>query len=102
MVTKFRRYGQIADVLVRNGFGVFVQKLFPGIYRFRRCKGCPIETVSSTYERVRLTLEELGPTFVKFGQIASTRQELLPPGLIEELKSSRTIPTRYRSRRSCR
>jgi ubiquinone biosynthesis protein len=86
MVTKFRRYGQIADVLVRNGFGVFVQKLFPGIYRFRRCKSCPIETVSSTYERVRLTLEELGPTFVKFGQIASTRQELLPPALIEELK----------------
>jgi ubiquinone biosynthesis protein len=86
MVTKFRRYGQIADVLVRNGFGVFVQKLFPGIYRYRHCKSCPIETVSSTYERVRITLEELGPTFVKFGQIVSTRQELLPPALIEELK----------------
>lgn len=86
MVTKFRRYGEIADVLVRNGFGVFVQKLFPGVYRFRRCGSCPVESVPSTYARVRLTLEELGPTFIKFGQIMSSRQELLPPALIEELK----------------
>jgi ubiquinone biosynthesis protein len=38
------------------------------------------------YERIRLALEELGPTFVKFGQILSTRTELLPPPLIAELK----------------
>ena len=41
---------------------------------------------STIYERMRLALEELGPTFVKFGQIMSTRTELLPPELIEELK----------------
>ena len=35
---------------------------------------------------MRLALEELGPTFVKFGQIMSTRTELLPPELIDELK----------------
>jgi ubiquinone biosynthesis protein len=38
------------------------------------------------YERIRLAIEELGPTFVKFGQIMSTRTELLPPDMVEELK----------------
>jgi ubiquinone biosynthesis protein len=86
MVTKYRRYWQIADVLFRYEFGSIVQRLFPGTYRFRRCKECPVETVSSVYQRMRLAIEELGPTFVKFGQILSTRPDMLPPELITELK----------------
>ena len=38
------------------------------------------------YKRFRLALQELGPVFVKFGQIMSTRPELMPPELIKELK----------------
>ncbi len=34
---------------------------------------------------MRLAIDELGPTFVKFGQILSTRPDLLPPDFIEEL-----------------
>jgi ubiquinone biosynthesis protein len=86
MVTKYRRYWQIADVLFKYELGSIVQRLFPRTYRFRRCKECPVETVSSQYERTRLAIEELGPTAVKFGQILSTRQDMLPPGLITELK----------------
>jgi ubiquinone biosynthesis protein len=86
MVTKYRRYWQIADVLFRYEFGSVVQRLFPGTYRFRRCKECPVETVTSVYQRMRLAIEELGPTFVKFGQILSTRPDMLPPELIAELK----------------
>ncbi len=37
-------------------------------------------------ERLRLTLEELGPIFVKFGQMLSTRRDLLPPDVADELK----------------
>ena len=36
-------------------------------------------------ERIRLTLEDLGPIFVKFGQIVSTRRDLLAPDIAEEL-----------------
>ena len=36
-------------------------------------------------ERMRLALEELGPIFVKFGQALSTRRDLLPPGIADEL-----------------
>jgi ubiquinone biosynthesis protein len=85
MMSKFKRYGQIADVLVKHGLGVFVQQLFPGVHRFRRCKTCPIESVSTVSEWIRLAIEELGPTFIKFGQIMSTRREMLPSQLIEEL-----------------
>ena len=42
----------------------------------------------TVYERMRLALEDLGPTFVKFGQIMSTRTELLPPELIERAQET--------------
>src|SRR5215470_18142092 len=36
-------------------------------------------------ERLRLALQELGPIFVKFGQVLSTRRDLLPPDIADEL-----------------
>ena len=45
----------------------------------RRDKSAPIG------ERLRLALEELGPIFVKFGQAISTRRDLLPPDIADEL-----------------
>lgn len=41
---------------------------------------------NSVYERIRMALEELGPTFVKLGQTFSNREDLLPPELIVELQ----------------
>ncbi|KIA88840.1 AarF/UbiB family protein [Kaistella jeonii] len=41
---------------------------------------------NSVYERIRMALEELGPTFVKLGQTFSSREDLLPPELITELQ----------------
>lgn len=83
-----RRYRQIAEILADYGFGAFLAQLgfserlnLPR--RFRRRK-LPEETEISLPRRVRLALEELGPTFVKFGQILSTRPDLLPPDFIEE------------------
>ncbi len=40
----------------------------------------------TVYERIRMALEELGPTFVKLGQTFSNREDLLPPELIQELQ----------------
>ena len=85
MVTRFQRYRQIADVLVRYGFGILVEEVVPGVGRLRALRRPPGEE-RSVYERIRLAIEELGPTYIKFGQIMSTRRELLPPELIEELQ----------------
>jgi ubiquinone biosynthesis protein len=84
MVSRFRRYGQIVDVLVKYGFGIAIDELAPGVRKWKFFqKHFPEKR--PVYERMRLAIEELGPTFIKFGQIASTRTELLPPELIEEL-----------------
>ena len=86
MVTRFVRYGQIVDVLVKYGFGIFLKEIFPGIRRFRLSRRATDDSLSM-YVRVRMAIEELGPTFVKFGQIMSTRQDLLPDPLIHELET---------------
>jgi len=87
MVTRIRRYAQILDILGKYGFGIVLEKAFPGKARFRlpSATGAAPDT-NTTYERIRMALEELGPTFVKFGQIMSTRTELLPPEMIGQLK----------------
>ena len=86
MVTRIRRYAQIVDVLSKYGFGLGLERIFPGKAWFRLHAPGKSPDASTIYERIRLALEELGPTFVKFGQIMSTRTEMLPPDLINELK----------------
>src|SRR3989338_4030073 len=84
-----RRLHQIVRILIRYGFGELVKdlKLAPvftvieKLLFFRRAK-----KELSTPERIRMVLEELGPTFIKLGQVASTRADLLPPDWVEELK----------------
>jgi len=84
------RARHIAEVLARNGLGFLVEQL--GLSRFlrgwgrRRILG-PSEEVAqrSIPQRVRYTLEELGPTYIKLGQVLSTRVDLLPPEYIAEL-----------------
>src|SRR5207247_11307742 len=45
------------------------------------------EPLRERARRLRTALEELGPTFAKLGQILSTRPDLLPPEIVEELAS---------------
>ncbi len=82
-----RRYGQIADVLVKYGFGYYLNELFPGASFTKAARKNQSDEYSeySTYARFRMALEDLGPTFVKFGQLMSTRTELFPPEMITEL-----------------
>jgi ubiquinone biosynthesis protein len=85
MVTHFRRYSQIADILIKYGFGILIEEILPVSWRMKKLRWYPKDE-RSLFVRIRLAIEELGPTFVKFGQIMSTRTELFPPAMIEELK----------------
>lgn len=82
-----KRYRQIINVLARYGFSeALVQLKVKRIRQFFsfRSKKASYETLASRPTRLRLALEELGPAFVKIGQILSTRFDLLPPAYIEE------------------
>jgi len=83
-----RRYRQIVRVLIRHGFGGMVDQLglLPLISLPRRLlRRGATGPVLSAPEHVRLALEELGPTFIKMGQILSTRPDLIPPAYIHEV-----------------
>lgn len=85
-----QRYRGITSVLIKHGFGHILRNL--GLLDFLSIKAKlvlkkePVAEMLSPAQRVRLALEELGPTFIKIGQILSTRPDLLPPDYIKELE----------------
>ncbi len=102
MRTNFRRarnlqrYYRIVTVLARHGFGPFLGTLHvnrpPGLPAaiFRKRAGASSLTPA---EHLRVALEELGPTFVKLGQILSTRPDLFPvPYIVELSKLQDSVP----------
>lgn len=106
-VRDLARLREITSVLVRHGFGEVVTRAGFGRKKKERSEkaseppaGAAVVEIASeelakgedekrrvsTAERVRLVAQELGPSFIKLGQIASTRPDLLPPDIIAELK----------------
>ena len=82
---KIKRFREIAATLIKYGFDEIVQRLdLPGSDFIRKIS--PVEDDLTLHERIRCALEELGPTFVKFGQIMSLRPDLLPGELVGELE----------------
>ncbi|PBS13616.1 ubiquinone biosynthesis protein UbiB [Lysobacteraceae bacterium NML93-0792] len=85
------RVQEIASVLVRYGFGDVVQRIgmagaLERAGRLLHIGGGEASALRlSPPERVRHALQDLGPTFVKLGQVLATRVDLLPPEWIEEL-----------------
>ncbi|WP_210481320.1 AarF/ABC1/UbiB kinase family protein [Naasia sp. SYSU D00948] len=82
------RYRQIAEILARHSLGFLLavsglDRRFPALGL--RAGSQDGQRRHTDPEHLRLALEELGPTFIKLGQILSTRPELLPPQYIEEL-----------------
>ena len=80
------RMSEIAQVAVRHGFGYFFERhrltdLLPWPRR-TAVDGTP----SQRGQHLREMLDELGPTFVKFGQLLSMRPDVLPPDIIAELR----------------
>ncbi|HVW00028.1 MAG TPA: AarF/UbiB family protein [Planctomycetaceae bacterium] len=93
------RSREIATVLFNYGFGDVVERVGLSRYlrlgrrMFSRRRRREPERALTRPQRIRQALEELGPTFIKFGQIASTRPDLVPPDVVEELtKLQESVP----------
>ncbi|MCP3925111.1 MAG: AarF/ABC1/UbiB kinase family protein [Desulfobacterales bacterium] len=84
------RYRQIITILIKYGFGDLIERL-----KFEQYIKTGLQIISSKKkesvekdnraERIRLILEELGPTFIKLGQILSTRPDIIPIDIMSEL-----------------
>ncbi len=85
MVNLLTRYAQIVGILSKYGFGIVLQELYPEDKRPDFLKKNPEVESDDVYRRIRLAIEELGPTYVKLGQILSVRRDVLPAPLIQEL-----------------
>jgi len=84
------RYRQILAVFFKYGFGDLIellkieQYIEIGLQLISKNRRSRLEKLSRA-ERVRMACEELGPTYIKFGQILSTRPDLVPVDFIKEL-----------------
>jgi len=87
-IRHLQRYREILLAFARNGFGYFVRELglLKLIPHWRTVEEPSHTAARTTGERIRSFLQELGPAFVKLGQIASTRHDLLPADIVEELR----------------
>jgi len=80
------RLRQIAAVLARHGFGELVQQTGLSTLVAGKTSADSATTKISRAKRLRLAIEELGPCFVKLGQVLSTRPDVVPDDIIAELK----------------
>lgn len=81
-VTSIARYQEIAAVLIRHGFGYVVDNL-----EIKTHKEGPNQIRQHPLpKRIRLLFEDLGPTFIKLGQLLSTRPDLIPDVYVKEFE----------------
>jgi ubiquinone biosynthesis protein len=72
-----RHFGLISRVLIKHGMGEIADRL-------KGRTGAKIKSGLPDPVRIRKTMEELGPSFIKLGQLMSTRADLFPPEYIDE------------------
>ena len=89
-IRHIQRYREIVNAFIRYGFGFIIKEM--GLHELLALPKRLFFEVNqdkhtkTTGERIRLFLEDLGPTFVKMGQIASTRYDLIPKEIVQELE----------------
>ncbi|MGE5398439.1 MAG: ABC1 kinase family protein [Chitinophagales bacterium] len=90
-LTHFKRYRTVMNVLAHHGFGYITEQI--SLFRWRK-KSKPDYHKYAAPERARMALEQLGPTYIKLGQLLSTRPDIIPRAFITEFEKlqDKTIP----------
>lgn len=79
-INHVHRYREVVNILARHGFGFLFDRFS------LEGRGGEKGKKATAPERIRLALEELGPTYIKLGQLVSTRPDLIPREYIRELE----------------
>ena len=87
------RVREIAQVATKHGFGFVFER-----HALRRSTVIEAQNLPALGRHLREMLDELGPTFVKFGQLLSTRPDIVPPEIVSELRllQDSVSPVAYR------
>ncbi len=85
---KLKRAAKLTQILSKYGFEDIKAKFEnrKSSSKTHIIEGAELQQDIAFYQRIRKAIEELGPTYIKFGQTLSTREDLIPPLLIQELK----------------
>ena len=83
---KLKRTSRLISVLAKYGFKDIVSRI-GGQNDQKAAFSEESNTQNTVYERIRMALEELGPSFVKIGQAFSNREDMLPKEMIAELQN---------------
>ena len=95
-VRQFRRVSEIAQIAAKHGFGyLFDRRRLPDFISRSHREVEPAADGSTRGQRLREMLDELGPTFVKFGQLLSTRPDVVPPDIVLELRQLQDAVTPF-------
>jgi len=82
-----KRFRHIVNILSKHGLGhIFENTGLKNAFRFSRNKPTSTKIPLTIAERLPLVLAELGPTFIKLGQVISTRPDLLPPIYLAQME----------------
>ena len=91
-IRSLKRYRQVIGTLIKYGFGHIIEQLNIDYYLELGKRVVSLGTASRELERLtqaarfRLVLEELGPTFIKLGQLLSTRSDIVSADILQELQ----------------
>jgi ubiquinone biosynthesis protein len=88
-VSNIKRFAVISRIMMKHGLGEILERVFdPKDATVKVGDEHPVfdHAMYPSPQRIRRVFEELGPTFIKLGQLLSTRADMFPPDYLEEFK----------------
>lgn len=88
-VSNIKRLAVISRIMMKHGLGEILERVFDrkeSTAKIGNDRSVFDRTIYPSPQRIRRVFEELGPTFVKLGQLMSTRADMFPPDYLEEFK----------------